>query len=95
MQVSKSPMNDAGQAMSMRLPAVGANGFWGNVLTDNGRRKNTQGLAIATGFLAGTVESLVVVPFELVKIRLQSKGSTFKGPLDVMRHSYQTHGIFG
>jgi solute carrier family 25 2-oxodicarboxylate transporter 21 len=52
----------------------------------------TQPLAVLTGASAGAVESLVVVPFELVKIRLQDKtsASRYSGLLDcltkVIRH---------
>jgi solute carrier family 25 2-oxodicarboxylate transporter 21 len=45
--------------------------------------------------MAGATESFVVTPFELVKIRLQDKKSTFKGPLDVIRHSFRTSGPLG
>lgn len=48
-----------------------------------------------TGFLAGATESFVVTPFELVKIRLQDKSSTFKGPMDVIKHSIKTSGPLG
>jgi solute carrier family 25 (mitochondrial 2-oxodicarboxylate transporter), member 21 len=46
----------------------------------------TQPLAILTGASAGAVESLVVVPFELVKIRLQDKtsASRYNGLLDCL-----------
>ena len=37
----------------------------------SGRQKMTQGLSILTGASAGATEAFVVVPFELVKIRLQ------------------------
>ncbi|KAF2467458.1 mitochondrial 2-oxodicarboxylate carrier protein-like protein [Lindgomyces ingoldianus] len=52
----------------------------------------TQPLAILTGASAGATESLVVVPFELLKIRLQDKtsASRYSGLLDclvkVVRH---------
>jgi solute carrier family 25 2-oxodicarboxylate transporter 21 len=52
----------------------------------------TQPLAILTGASAGATESLVVVPFELLKIRLQDKtsASRYTGLLDclvkVVRH---------
>ncbi|KAF2270525.1 mitochondrial 2-oxodicarboxylate carrier protein-like protein [Lojkania enalia] len=52
----------------------------------------TQPLAVLTGASAGAVESLVVVPFELLKIRLQDKtsASRYSGLLDclvkVVRH---------
>ena len=84
-----------GFAPDHSLCPVGANGFFGNVFTDNGRRPMTQALSFGTGFAAGSVESLVVVPFELVKIRLQDKSSTFKGPWDVVKHSWRVHGPLG
>tara|TARA_R110002003_G_scaffold206_23_gene15886 strand:+ start:245 stop:835 length:591 start_codon:yes stop_codon:yes gene_type:complete len=52
----------------------------------------TQPLAILTGASAGATESLVVVPFELLKIRLQDKSSAarYNGLVDcltkVVRH---------
>jgi solute carrier family 25 2-oxodicarboxylate transporter 21 len=70
-------------------------GYWGSVLTNNGQKKNTLPLATLTGAMAGATESFVVTPFELVKIRLQDKKSTFKGPLDVIRHSFRTSGPLG
>jgi solute carrier family 25 2-oxodicarboxylate transporter 21 len=36
---------------------------------------NKQGLSIMTGVSAGITEAFLVVPFELVKIRLQDKGN--------------------
>ena len=44
----------------------------------------TQPLAILTGATAGATESFVVVPFELVKIRLQDKSSKYTGMVDVV-----------
>ncbi|GMM34958.1 mitochondrial 2-oxodicarboxylate carrier [Saccharomycopsis crataegensis] len=45
-----------------------------------------QPLAILTGACAGATESFVVVPFELVKIRLQAPGGPrYSGPLDVVK----------
>jgi solute carrier family 25 2-oxodicarboxylate transporter 21 len=46
----------------------------------------TQALAILTGASAGATESLVVVPFELLKIRLQDKASAsrYTGLLDYL-----------
>jgi solute carrier family 25 2-oxodicarboxylate transporter 21 len=73
--------------------AVGANGYWSGVLTSNGTRQNTQALALATGFLAGGTESVVVTPFELVKIRLQDKSTNFAGPIDVIKHAIKTEGV--
>lgn len=70
-------------------------GYWGGVFTNNGQRKNTQSLAIATGFFAGATESVVVTPFELVKIRLQDKKSTFAGPADVIKKTIAKNGVLG
>lgn len=55
----------------------------------------TQGLSIATGMSAGATESIVVVPFELVKIKLQDKKSTFKGPIDVVKRIVANDGLLG
>lgn len=70
-------------------------GSWGALFTNNGQRKNTQALATITGCVAGATESVVVTPFELVKIRMQDKNSTFKGPIDVVRHVFRTAGPLG
>jgi len=48
-----------------------------------------------TGCSAGATESFVVVPFELVKIKLQDKTSTFKGPMDVVRQIVRKDGMLG
>jgi len=74
---------------------VAGNGWWGAFFTNNGQKKNTQTLAIATGCFAGATESVVVTPFELVKIKLQDKKTTFKGPLDVIKHTVKTSGPLG
>lgn len=70
-------------------------GWWGSYFTENGQRPNTQALAILTGAAAGATESVIVTPFELVKIRLQDKASTFKGPGEVIKHSFKTAGPLG
>lgn len=57
--------------------------------------KMTQPLAVLTGATAGATESFVVVPFELIKIRLQDKTSKFNGMLDVTKHIVKTNGVFG
>ncbi|KAK4686681.1 hypothetical protein P7C73_g3444, partial [Tremellales sp. Uapishka_1] len=78
-----------------RAVKFAANGWWGNIFTNGGQKKNTQSLAIMTGCFAGATESVVVTPFELVKIRLQDKTSTFKGPGDVVKHVLKTDGPLG
>ena len=77
------------------LIPVAGNAQWGAFFTNNGQKKNTQALAIATGCFAGATESVVVTPFELVKIKLQDKKTTFKGPLEVIKHTMKTSGPLG
>ncbi|KZS95363.1 mitochondrial carrier [Sistotremastrum niveocremeum HHB9708] len=77
-----------------RATKFAANDFWGKTFRGlSGASQMTQGLAILTGCFAGATESVVVVPFELVKIKLQDKASTFTGPLDVVRHLVKTEGV--
>jgi solute carrier family 25 2-oxodicarboxylate transporter 21 len=54
-----------------------------------------QSLSILTGASAGATESFVVVPFELVKIRLQDKAqaSKYNGMLDVVRKVIAQEGV--
>jgi hypothetical protein len=57
-----------------RATKFAANDEWGKVYRNLfGVSKMTQGLSILTGASAGATEAFVVVPFELVKIRLQGK----------------------
>ena len=65
------------------------------MITNNGQRETTQAIAILTGCAAGGTESFVVTPFELVKIRLQDKKSTFTGPADVIRKTISSSGLAG
>ncbi|PVI02256.1 mitochondrial 2-oxodicarboxylate carrier protein-like protein [Periconia macrospinosa] len=55
----------------------------------------TQPLAILTGASAGAVESLVVVPFELLKIRLQDKTSAarYTGLVDCFSKVVRNEGL--
>lgn len=78
-----------------RAVKFGANGYWGSVFTNNGKKPMTQSLALLTGMAAGATESFVVTPFELVKIRLQDKTSTYKGPMDVIKSIVAQNGILG
>jgi len=55
----------------------------------------TQQLSILTGCSAGATESFVVVPFELVKIKLQDKTSTYAGPIDVLKNVVAKEGPLG
>ncbi|KZV91013.1 mitochondrial carrier [Exidia glandulosa HHB12029] len=79
-----------------RAVKFAANDFWGKTYRGiAGTDKMTQGISIATGCSAGATESIVVVPFELVKIRLQDKNSTFKGPMDVVKTIVRDQGALG
>ncbi|KIL64347.1 hypothetical protein M378DRAFT_198456 [Amanita muscaria Koide BX008] len=79
-----------------RAVKFASNDFWGKTyLQMSGESKMTQKLSIVTGCSAGATESFVVVPFELVKIRLQDKSSTYKGPMDVVRQTIQKEGLLG
>ncbi|KFY84050.1 hypothetical protein V500_09675 [Pseudogymnoascus sp. VKM F-4518 (FW-2643)] len=62
-----------------RATKFAANDKWGQFYRDAfGIPKMTQSLSILTGATAGATEAIVVVPFELVKIRLQDKSSAGK-----------------
>lgn len=57
-----------------RAVKFAANDFWGTTYRQAfGTDKMTQNLSTLTGMTAGATESVVVVPFELVKIRLQDR----------------------
>jgi len=60
-----------------------------------GVKTMNQSLSILTGASAGATESLVVVPFELVKIRMQDKAQAhkYKGLLDCVRQTVKAEGV--
>lgn len=68
-----------------RATKFAANDEWGKVYRNLfGVSSMNQSLSILTGATAGATESFVVVPFELVKIRLQGKAySIFEKQADV------------
>jgi len=79
-----------------RATKFAANDFWGKTfLSMAGEDKMTQSISILTGCSAGATESFVVVPFELVKIKLQDKKSTYAGPMDVVRTIVRKDGFLG
>jgi len=79
-----------------RATKFAANDFWGKTYKQiAGTTEMTQSLSIITGCSAGATESFVVTPFELVKIRLQDKSTTFKGPNEVIKHLVKHDGILG
>jgi solute carrier family 25 2-oxodicarboxylate transporter 21 len=62
-----------------RATKFAANDSWGAFYRNLfGQSKMNQSLSILTGATAGATESFVVVPFELVKIRLQDKAQSHK-----------------
>jgi solute carrier family 25 2-oxodicarboxylate transporter 21 len=52
-----------------------ANDGWGKVYTDGNKVPMTQGLSVLTGMSAGATESLIVTPFEGVKILVRTDRS--------------------
>jgi solute carrier family 25 (mitochondrial 2-oxodicarboxylate transporter), member 21 len=79
-----------------RATKFAANDEWGKFYRKAfGAAKMNQSLSILTGASAGATEALVVVPFELVKIRLQDKASAgkYKGMIDVVAQTVRNEGI--
>jgi solute carrier family 25 (mitochondrial 2-oxodicarboxylate transporter), member 21 len=82
--------------MTTRATKFAANDKWGEFYRNAfGIPKMNQTLSILTGATAGATEALVVVPFELVKIRLQDKAQAAKynGAIDVVRKVIAQEGI--
>ncbi|CAG7986883.1 unnamed protein product [Penicillium olsonii] len=78
-----------------RATKFAANDSWGAFYRNLfGAEKQTQGLATLTGATAGATEAFVVVPFELVKIRLQDKAQAHKynGMFDVVKKIVAAEG---
>lgn len=79
-----------------RATKFAANDEWGKFYRNAfGQNQMTQGLSVLTGATAGATESFVVVPFELVKIRLQDKASAgkYNGMMDVISKTVRNEGI--
>ncbi|KAF9569522.1 hypothetical protein EC968_002566 [Mortierella alpina] len=59
-----------------------------------GEDVNKQGLSILTGVSAGITEAFLVVPFELVKIRLQDKNNAgkYNGSIDALSKIVRSEG---
>ena len=78
-----------------RATKFAANDAWGKVYRDAfGVSKMNQSLSILTGATAGATESFVVVPFELIKIRLQDKASAgkYNGMVDCVVKTVKNEG---
>ncbi|KAL5520393.1 hypothetical protein ACEPAG_9617 [Sanghuangporus baumii] len=79
-----------------RAVKFAANDFWSKQFRSwSGRKEMNQSLSVVTGCSAGATESFVVVPFELVKIKLQDKNSAYAGPMDVVRRIIRSEGLLG
>ncbi|KAA8894119.1 mitochondrial carrier domain-containing protein [Sphaerosporella brunnea] len=79
-----------------RATKFAANDEWGKIYRKAfGSTEQTQALSVLTGATAGATESFVVVPFELVKIRLQDKASAgkYNGMIDVVRKIVANEGV--
>lgn len=79
-----------------RATKFAANDEWGKFYRNLfGAEKMNQSLSVLTGATAGATESFVVVPFELVKIRLQDKASAgkYNGMLDVVAKTVKAEGV--
>lgn len=79
-----------------RATKFAANDGWGSFYRNLfGVEKATQGLSILTGATAGATEAFVVVPFELVKIRLQDKKSAhlYDGTIDCVKKIVKQEGV--
>jgi len=73
-----------------------ANDEWGKVYRNMfGVPKMNQSLSVITGATAGATEAFVVVPFELVKIRLQDKAQAHKynGMVDCVQKIVRQEGL--
>jgi solute carrier family 25 2-oxodicarboxylate transporter 21 len=78
-----------------RATKFAANDSWGLFYRNLfGVRKANQSLAILTGATAGATEAFVVVPFELVKIRLQDRANTgkYNGIIDCVVKTVRAEG---
>lgn len=78
-----------------RATKFAANDEWGKVYRNFfGIQKMNQPLSVLTGATAGATEAIVVVPFELIKIRLQDKASAgkYNGMVDCVVKTVKNEG---
>ncbi len=78
-----------------RATKFAANDAWGKQYRNMfGMSKMNQQLSILTGATAGATEAFVVVPFELIKIRMQDRASAGKytGILDCVAKTVKAEG---
>lgn len=78
-----------------RATKFAANDEWGKIYRQAfGVTKMTQSLSILTGASAGATETFVVVPFELIKIRLQDRAQAgrYSGMIDCVVKTVKAEG---
>ncbi|KNC97496.1 uncharacterized protein SPPG_07411 [Spizellomyces punctatus DAOM BR117] len=80
-----------------RAIKFGANDAYKNLYKRNFGFRDSQGLSVLTGVSAGATEALVVVSFDLIKIRLQDKNNAgkYKNTMDCVAKIMQEEGIRG
>lgn len=79
-----------------RATKFAANDEWGKLYRRAfGIDKMNQSLTVLTGATAGATEAFIVVPFELVKIRLQDKAQAhkYKGMIDCVQQVVRQEGV--
>jgi solute carrier family 25 (mitochondrial 2-oxodicarboxylate transporter), member 21 len=79
-----------------RATKFAANDSWGSFYKKTfGVSTMNQSLSVLTGATAGATEAFVVVPFELVKIRLQDRASAgrYNGAADAVAKIIKNEGI--
>ena len=79
-----------------RATKFAANDSWGSFYKKTfGVSSMNQSLSVLTGATAGATEAFVVVPFELVKIRLQDRASAgrYNGAADAVAKIVKNEGI--
>ena len=79
-----------------RATKFAANDSWGTFYKNTfGVQKMNQSLSVLTGATAGATEAFVVVPFELVKIRLQDRANAgrYNGAADAVVKIVREEGI--
>ncbi|TPX48056.1 hypothetical protein SeLEV6574_g02264 [Synchytrium endobioticum] len=80
-----------------RAIKFGANEYYSELYKSYFNLKPSQALSIATGVSAGCTEAMVVVSFDLVKIRLQDKNNAgkYKNTMDAVRKIHAEEGFRG
>jgi len=80
-----------------RATKFAANDAWGKFYRESfGVTRMNQSLSVLTGATAGVTESFVVVPFELIKIRLQDKASAgkYSGMVDAVVKTVKAEALW-